>query len=69
MLKKTTLPNPLFALHIIRAPTLHYRTDPLLGFHLATAFAPMKDTPAASGVSTSPPPLRVIEVAQLQFQA
>jgi hypothetical protein len=69
MLTKTTLPNPLFAFHSIGAPTLHYGTDPLLGFHLATAFAPMKDTPPASGGSTKSPLVHVVEVAQFQFRA
>jgi hypothetical protein len=68
ILAKTNLPNPLFAIHTIGAPTLHYGTDPLLGFHLATAFAPVKDTLSASGVSTRTPALRVVEAAQLQFR-
>jgi hypothetical protein len=68
VLAKTNTPNPLFTFHIVGAPTLHYGTDPLLGFHLATAFAPVKETLSASGASTRKTPLSVVEAAQLQFQ-
>jgi hypothetical protein len=67
-LSKTSLPNPLFALHTIGAPTLHYGTDPLLGFHLATAFTPVKYTLSGSGPRTRTSLLRVVEAAQLQFR-
>jgi hypothetical protein len=70
ILRKTTLPNPLFAFHAAGAPTLHYGTDPLLGFHLATAIAPLrKDTPLVSKASIKSLSLRVVEAAQLQFRA
>jgi hypothetical protein len=68
ILSKTNLPNPLFALHTIGAPTLHYGTDSLLGFHLATAFAPVVGTLSASGSPKIPSVVRVVEVAQLQFR-
>ncbi|EOA85592.1 uncharacterized protein SETTUDRAFT_40231 [Exserohilum turcica Et28A] len=67
VLAKTNLPNPLFAFHTIGAPTLHYGTDPLLGFHLATAFAPVKYT-ASTGSLARSVPLRVTEAAHLQFR-
>lgn len=38
-LSKSRFPNPLFAGSLEDAFTLHYGTDPLLGFHLATAYA------------------------------
>lgn len=60
VLAKTTLPNPLLSYHT----TLHYGTDPLLGFHLATAFAPLKmDSSKTSTCS------QVVEEAQHQFRA
>jgi hypothetical protein len=31
--------NPMF---VTESSTLHYGTDPLLGFHLATAYSPLK---------------------------
>lgn len=43
-------PNPTFLLSHDRILTLHYGTDPLLGFHLATAFTPLK---SASPLRTS----------------
>ncbi|KAH7130048.1 hypothetical protein B0J11DRAFT_612756 [Dendryphion nanum] len=72
LLKKTTHPNPLFAYLGTDSWTLHYGTDPLLGFHLAPAFA--------AQVGKSPPVVRwgtatkaaritkVVEVAQAQFR-
>ena len=41
---KTTFPNPTFSGLLNDRELLHYGTDPLLGFHLATAFAPLADT-------------------------
>ncbi|KAF1912843.1 hypothetical protein BDU57DRAFT_531995 [Ampelomyces quisqualis] len=67
-LSETNLPNPLFALNTIGAPTLHYGTDPLLGFHLATAFTPVECTLPASVDPTRTPVLRVVEAARLQFR-
>lgn len=50
---KTTVPNPMFAGLISEREILHYATDPLLGYHLATAFTPLADTsplkPSGSG--------------------
>ena len=40
-LSRSTLPNPMFAGSSEDTFTLHYGTDPLLGFHLATAYAPL----------------------------
>ena len=43
--KATNLvPNPAILLDAHRTMTVHYGTDPLLGFHLATAFLPLAST-------------------------
>ncbi|KFA66897.1 hypothetical protein S40285_02310 [Stachybotrys chlorohalonatus IBT 40285] len=36
-----TLPNPMFASLMSDSSLLHYGSDPILGYHLATAFAPL----------------------------
>ncbi|KAK1673983.1 MYND finger [Colletotrichum godetiae] len=36
-------PNPLFYASLSKHHLLHYGTDPILGFHLATAFIPLTD--------------------------
>lgn len=70
VLKKTVHPNPLFAYNGSDVSTLHYGTDPLLGFHLATAFAPLANgSPLAPGMSDKSPFGNVVEAARLQFQA
>ena len=38
-----SLPNPMFAGLVSSTEVLHYGTDPVLGFHLATAYAPLAD--------------------------
>lgn len=38
------MPNPMFAGLMNEREILHYGTDPVLGFHLATAFAPLAET-------------------------
>ncbi|KAF4512046.1 hypothetical protein G6O67_001231 [Ophiocordyceps sinensis] len=35
------VPNPMFAALVSEHGILHYGTDPILGYHLATAFAPL----------------------------
>ena len=63
-------PNPLFAPSSSDSFTLHYGTQPLLGFHLATAYVPLR--------SGSPLHLesfrhlnthKVVRAARLQFRA
>ncbi|KAG9250549.1 TCP-1/cpn60 chaperonin family-domain-containing protein [Emericellopsis atlantica] len=39
----TNVPNPMFSALVSDNSVLHYGTDPILGFHLATAFAPLGD--------------------------
>ena len=69
-LSKSKQSNPMFASLVTDTFTLHYGTDPLLGFHLATAYAPL-----TSGSPLHPRPLdkthlhKVVEAARLQFQA
>ncbi|KAK3171305.1 hypothetical protein OEA41_003389 [Lepraria neglecta] len=69
-LSKAPHPNPMFASLATDTYTLHYGTDPLLGFHLAIAYVPL--------VSASPLRLetlgnsqeqKIVEAAQLQFEA
>ncbi|KAF1844445.1 uncharacterized protein K460DRAFT_358043 [Cucurbitaria berberidis CBS 394.84] len=70
VLAETIHPNPLFAYHVTESSTLHYGTDPLLGFHLATALAPLaKGSPFAHSFSKKPTLVKVVEAAQLQFGA
>lgn len=62
--------NPTFFLSRDRILTLHYGTDPLLGFHLATAFTPLKSTSplkTSSHVPSHLPP--VVKAAQTEFFA
>jgi hypothetical protein len=63
-------PNPMFAPLETDIFTLHYSTDPLLGFHLATAYAPL--TPESPFHLKSPGHShlhKVVEAARLQFRA
>ncbi|MCJ1288093.1 hypothetical protein MMC26_007447 [Xylographa opegraphella] len=41
IMSKSKIPNPMFFVSADDAFTLHYGTDPLLGFHLAIAYAPL----------------------------
>jgi len=69
-LSEANLPNPMFAPLETNIFTIHYGTDPLLGFHLATAYAPL--TPESPLHRKSPGQShlhKVVEAARLQFQA
>jgi hypothetical protein len=69
-LEKTNLPNPLFAYHTTGSFTLHYGTDPHLGFHLATAFAPLEKDPTITCEASKPSVhAQVVEEARSQFRA
>jgi hypothetical protein len=63
-------PNPMFGSMLTDNTTLHYGTDPLLGFHLATSYISF-----VSGSPLQPEPPRhtgiqkVVEAARLQFRA
>lgn len=66
-LSSLKFPNPMFAGSLEDAFTLHYGTDPLLGFHLATAYASLtSDSPLKSSEKTH---LRkIVAAARLEFQ-
>jgi len=60
--------NPMF---VTDSSTLHYGTDPLLGFHLATAYSPLKkESPLQSAsIRKRNLPFKVVEAARVQFEA
>jgi hypothetical protein len=63
-LRKPENINPTF---VTDTSTLHYGTDPLLGFHLATAYAPLtKGSPLPGGDNTR---FKLVEVARQEFRA
>ncbi|KAI5924188.1 hypothetical protein F4810DRAFT_666124 [Camillea tinctor] len=48
---------------------LHYNTDPLLGFHLAPAYAPLRpDNPLRHQIIGLPPQERLVAVARYEFR-
>ena len=66
-ISKSKTPNPMFAGSFEDDFILHYGTDPLLGFHLATAYASLtSDSPLESSVN--PQLHKVVAAAQLQFR-
>ncbi|KAI5922011.1 MYND finger [Camillea tinctor] len=62
------LPNPLFAATLSQNLYLHYATDPILGFHLATAFARLAPASPLSPDSDKDGVWRVIDAAKVQFR-
>ena len=59
--------NPMF-MSLDDNVVLHYGTDPLLGFHLATAYVPLAPTSPLFRSSTGLTPLEnVVEAAQTEF--
>lgn len=63
---ESSFPNPMFAGSLEDPFTLHYGTDPLLGFHLATAYASLiSGSPLDS--SKVPHSSKVVAAAQFQF--
>ncbi|KAK6591860.1 hypothetical protein H4I96_12137 [Botrytis cinerea] len=60
--------NPMF---VTDASTLHYGTDPLLGFHLVTAYSSLKkESPLQTKASREKQlPFKVVEAARVQFEA
>ena len=69
-LSKAKHPNPMFASLVTNTFTLHYGTDPLLGFHLATAYAPLSpESPLRLRSSRHSHLHKVVEAARLQFRA
>ena len=66
-LSQAKLPNPMFAGSSEDAFTLHYGTDPLLGFHLATAYASLaSDSPLVWPAESELP--KAVAAARLQFR-
>ena len=69
-ISKASCPNPMFGFPDHETLELHYGTDPLLGFHLAAAYAPLEaDSRNHLGDQVSsrlPAPVRT---ARLQFRA
>ncbi|KAF2135416.1 uncharacterized protein K452DRAFT_239420, partial [Aplosporella prunicola CBS 121167] len=62
-------PNPMFTSQLNDASTLHYGTDPLLGFHLATAYAPLDpNTPPDSHEILQSSANRLVRAARKHFQ-
>jgi hypothetical protein len=63
-------PNPMFASPDNETLSLHYGTDPLLGFHLATAYAPLAPTSPLRPESLESSPLwKLVEAARIEFRA
>ena len=67
--KTATHPNPTF-LTVNDEGILHYGTDPLLGFHLATAYAPLPgDDPTAVQLEQlSSQREKIVAVARMEFE-
>ena len=66
-LSRTGFTNPMFAGCVADALTVHYGTDPLLGFHLATAYASLTpDSPLKTIVGSNQS--KVVAAARLQFR-
>ncbi len=62
--------NPMFASLLTDTLILHYGTDPLLGFHLATAYVPLlPGSPLRVRQSEKSKLHKVVESARLEFQA
>ena len=67
-LQKCKHPNPTFTSLVTDTLTLHYGTDPLLGFHLATAYAPLTaQSTLRLKSSKRSGSNRVVLAAQLEF--
>lgn len=60
--------NPVFASLVTDTFTLHYGTDPLLGFHLATAYASLAPDSLLYPKASSDHLHKLVAAAQLQFQ-
>jgi hypothetical protein len=60
-------PNPMFSTS--GTETLHYGTDPLLGFHLATAYIPLIKKSPLRPTNQFPSFFKAVEAAQIQFRS
>lgn len=62
------VPNPMFAGLVSKQAVLHYGTDPLLGFHLATAFAQLSTNSPLKPLESADK-FKVAAAAKAQFFA
>ena len=60
--------NPMFAAVLQGSATLHYGTDPLLGYHLAAAHTPLELGSSVRVGNKGPADHRVSKAARLQFK-
>lgn len=62
--------NPMFSSLLTDTQSLHYGTDPLLGFHLATAYVPLNsDSPLSLRSSEKSDLSKAVQSARLEFRA
>ena len=66
-MSQSNIPNPMFLVSMEDAVTLHYGTDPLLGFHLAFAYASLTPGSPFELPEDSPLPIAVA-AARLEFR-
>lgn len=66
--KPESSPNPLFFETICETKPLHYGTDPLLGFHLATTLAKLSPSSPLRPKKTRDHVQNVVEAAKTQFR-
>lgn len=62
-------PNPMFAASTIDTTTLHYGTDPIFGFHLATGYAQLLEGSPLQVQSNGSGLPKAVKAARSQFQA
>jgi hypothetical protein len=66
---EANLPNPMFASILADTSILHYATDPLQGFHLATAYIPLtSESPLHPEAPRYLSAHKAVETARLQFR-
>ncbi|OTA99712.1 hypothetical protein M426DRAFT_67268 [Hypoxylon sp. CI-4A] len=63
-----TIPNPLFSETLSANTYLHYGTDPILGFHLATAFANLAPTSPLRPSQDGNEILNIVKAAKTEFR-
>ncbi|KAI1768471.1 hypothetical protein GGR53DRAFT_410482 [Hypoxylon sp. FL1150] len=64
---QATIPNPLFSETLSENTVLHYGTNPLLGFHLATAFAKLEENSPLRPSHDDSDAFNVVSAARIQF--
>ncbi|KAF2816886.1 uncharacterized protein BDZ99DRAFT_513155 [Mytilinidion resinicola] len=64
----STHPNPTFSSTAFNKATIHYGTDPIIGFHLATAFAPLTNmSPIRPSTDGMPRTHKAVRSAKTEF--